>query len=105
MNGEALGIGVVARAMGYENRLFDNTRVHTIDIVMDDWDAFIDYATSEEYSMVSMVIDGEDWGLYLAVEGIEDSFLQRNYGVDYGELYNPTALASAVPVFCAEIDV
>ena len=163
--------------MGYETRLFDNTRVHTVDIVMDDWDELIENATNEEYYAASVVIDGEayqnvgirakgntslstvasmdserysfkiefdhydssknyhgldklclnnliqdstmmkdyltytlmnefgvdsplcsyvyitvngeDWGLYLAVEGVEDSFLERNYGSDHGELYKP----------------
>ncbi len=181
MNGGALGLEVMAHTMGYENRLFDNTRVHTIDIVMDDWDEFIDNATSEEYYTAAMVIDGEayknvgirgkgntslstvssmnsdrysfkvefdhydnsityhgldklslnnliqdstmmkdyltytmmnefgaaaplcsfvyitvngeDWGLYLAVEGVEDSFLERNYGSDYGELYKPDSMS------------
>ena len=181
MNGGALGLEVMAHTMGYENRLFDNTRVHTIDIVMNDWDEFIDNATSEEYYTAAMVIDGEayknvgirgkgntslstvssmnsdrysfkvefdhydssityhgldklslnnliqdstmmkdyltytmmnefgaaaplcsfvyitvngeDWGLYLAVEGVEDSFLERNYGSDYGELYKPDSLS------------
>ncbi|MBR4959987.1 MAG: CotH kinase family protein [Clostridia bacterium] len=181
MNGGALGIEVMAHTMGYENRLFDNTRVHIIDIVMDDWDEFIDNATSEEYYTAAVVVDGEgyknvgirgkgntslssvssmgserysfklefdhyddsityhgldklslnnliqdstmmkdyltytmmnefgaaaplcsfvyitvngeDWGLYLAVEGIEDSFLERNYGSDYGELYKPDSMS------------
>lgn len=31
---------------------------------------------------------GEDWGLYLAVEGVEESFLLRNYG----ELYKPDSM-------------
>ncbi|MBR5312447.1 MAG: CotH kinase family protein [Clostridia bacterium] len=181
MNGAALGLEVMAHTMGYENRLFDNTRVHTIDIVMNDWDEFIDNATSEEYYTAAMVIDGEayknvairgkgntslstvssmnserysfkiefdhydnsityhgldklslnnliqdttmmkdyltytmmnefgaaaplcsfvyitvngeDWGLYLAVEGVEDSFLERNYGSDYGELYKPDSMS------------
>ena len=181
INGEALGIKLMDRYMGYEDRLFDNTRVHTIDIVMDDWDSFIDNAQSEEYYAASLVIDGEayknvgirgkgntslstvsslnsqrysfkvefdqydstksyhgldklslnnliqdstkmkdyltytmmaefgavaplcsfvyitvngeDWGLYLAVEGIEDGFLQRNYGSDYGELYKPDSMS------------
>lgn len=163
--------------MGYETRLFDNTRVHTVDIVMDDWDELIANATNEEYYAASVVIDGEayqnvgirakgntslstvasmdserysfkiefdhydssksyhgldklclnnliqdstmmkdyltytlmnefgvdsplcsyvyitvngeDWGLHLAVEGVEDSFLERNYGSDHGELYKP----------------
>lgn len=177
MNGGAVGLQEMARSMGYETRLFDNTRVHTVDIVMDDWDELIANATNEEYYAASVVIDGEayqnvgirakgntslstvasmdserysfkiefdhydssksyhgldklclnnliqdstmmkdyltytlmnefgvdsplcsyvyitvngeDWGLYLAVEGVEDSFLERNYGSDHGELYKP----------------
>ncbi len=40
-------------------------------------------------SYVNITVNGEDWGLYLAVEGVEEAFLQRNYGKDYGELYKP----------------
>lgn len=177
MNGQALGIQPASRVMGYETRLFDTGRVHTIDIVMDDWDSFIDTCENEEYASCAVVIDneayknvglrakgntslsmvsqldsdrysfkiefdhydngktyygldklslnniiqdntfmkdyltyqlmggfganaplcsfvyitvnGEDWGLYLAVEGLEDGFLQRNYGQNHGELYKP----------------
>ena len=177
MNSEYLGIKKSSTVMKYESTLFDNTKVHTIDIVMDDWDEFTANARSEEYYTCSVVIDGEafknvairgkgntslsqvtndrysykiefdhydststyygldklalnnviqdntymkdyltytmmndmgvaaplcsyayitvngeDWGLYLAVEGIEESFLQRNYGKDYGELYKPDSL-------------
>ena len=41
MNGEALGLQPAASAMGYGSRLFDTGRVHTIDLVMDDWDGSI----------------------------------------------------------------
>lgn len=180
MNGAALGIQAQVKTLGYEDRLFDNSRVHTIDIVIDDWDAFLETAQSEEYSVCNVVIDGEavknvgirgkgntslstvssmdsdrysfkiefdqydstktyhgldklslnnliqdntmmkdyltyqmmnafgaaaplssfvyitvngeDWGLYLAVEAVEESFLQRNYGNDYGELYKPDSM-------------
>ncbi len=180
MNGSALGIQSTANTMGYEDRLFDTSRVHTIDIVIDDWEAFLETARSEEYSVCSVVIDGEafrnvgirgkgntslssvasmdsdrysfkiefdqydstktyygldklslnnliqdntmmkdylayqmmnefgvaaplssfvyitvngeDWGLYLAVEAVEESFLQRNYGSNYGELYKPDSM-------------
>ena len=44
-------------------------------------------------SFVYITVNGEDWGLYLAVEGIEESFLQRNYGNQYGELYKPDSLS------------
>ena len=181
MNGEALGLRTASRSMGYEDTLFDTGRVHTIDIVIDDWDSFIETCESETYSACSVVIDneavknvairgkgntslssvksmgserysfkiefdhyedgksyhgldklslnniiqdntymkdylsyrlmrefgvdtplcsfvwitvnGEDWGLYLAVEGVEDSFLQRNYGRDAGELYKPDSMS------------
>ena len=181
MNGSALGLEAMAHTIGYENRLFDNTKVHSLDIVMNDWEEFIADAASEEYYTADLVIDGEayknvairgkgntslstvssmnserysfkvefdhydssityhgldklslnnliqdstmmkdyltytmmnefgaaaplcsfvyitvngeDWGLYLAVEGIEDSFLERNYGSDYGELYKPDSLS------------
>ena len=177
MNGESLGLQAAAREMGYESRLFDTASVHTIDIVLEDWEGFLETAQREEYSLCSLVIDGEtyenvairgkgntsltqveqygnsrysfkvefdhydnalsyygldklslnnliqdntmlkdylcyqlmgsfgvdaplcsfvyitvngeDWGLYLAVEGVEESFLQRNYGSGYGELYKP----------------
>lgn len=181
MNGGDLGLQAMAHTMGYETRLFDSTKVHTVDIVMDDWDGFIANATSEEYADAAVVIDGEvyknvgirakgntslstvaslgserysfkiefdhydssityhgldklslnnliqdstmmkdyltytmmnrfgvdsplcsyvyitvngeDWGLYLAVEGVEDSFLERNYGSDHGELYKPDSMS------------
>ncbi|MBQ7114303.1 MAG: CotH kinase family protein [Clostridia bacterium] len=181
MNGAWLGIIPTERVMGYENRLFDTTRVHTVDIVMEDWDSFIESCENEEYALCSMVIDGEayenigirakgntslsnvssmnsdrysfkvefdqydstksyhgldklslnnliqdnsflkdylvyemmrlagaaaplasfayitvngaDWGLYLALEGVEDAFLQRNYGNDHGELYKPDSMS------------
>lgn len=180
-NGQALGVGVTAHAIGYENRIFDRSKVHTLDIVMNDWDSFIETCESKEYSRCNVVIDGEaiknvgirgkgntslssvknmdssrysfkiefdqydstksyhgldklclnniiqdntymkdylaytlmndfgvdsplcsyvyitvngeDWGLYLAVEGIEDSFLQRNYGSNPGELYKPDSMS------------
>lgn len=38
-------------------------------------------------------LNGEDWGLYLAVESIEEAFLERNYGSDYGELYKPDSMS------------
>ena len=180
MNGASLGILSAERSMGYEDRLFSTEKVHTVDIIIDDWDSFISTAQTEQYSVCSVVIDGEavknvgirgkgntslsnvsmmgserysfkiefdqydstqnyhgldklslnnliqdntymkdylvyqmmaefgvdtplcsyvyvtvngeDWGLYLAVEGVEESFFQRNYGTDYGELYKPDSI-------------
>ena len=44
-------------------------------------------------SFVYITVNGEDWGLYLAVEGVEEAFLERNYGADYGELYKPDSMS------------
>lgn len=57
--GESLGLTASAREIGYESRIFDRQRVHTIDIVMDDWDSFISTCTNEEYATCSVIIDGE----------------------------------------------
>ena len=177
MSASANGLLQSERSLGYEKRLFDQSRVHTLDIVMDDWEEFLQTCTNEEYASCTVLIDGESvgiagirakgntslssvaaygnnrysfkiefdhyepgktyygldklslnnliqdktflkdylaytlmarmgvsaplcsfvkirvngesWGLYLAVEAIEDSFLQRNYGADSGELYKP----------------
>ena len=180
MNAGKLGVQAVAHVMGYESALFDTSMVHTIDIEMEDWDAFLADCMNEEYAACSLVIDqtvcknaairakgntsltsvasygnnrysfkvefdhydegntyygldklclnniiqdntfmkdyvtyqmmagfgadaplcsfayitvnGEDFGLYLAVEGVEESFLERKFGNDYGELYKPDSM-------------
>lgn len=43
-------------------------------------------------SYVYLTVNGEDWGLYLAVEAVEESFLERNYGGGQGELYKPDSM-------------
>ncbi len=177
MNAEHFGVQKASTVMGYETTLFDTSKVHTIEIIMDDWDDFTANCKSEEYYSCTVVIDneayknvairgkgntslsqvtndrysykiefdhynstntyhgldklclnnmiqdntymkdyltyqmmngmgvasplcsyayitvnGENWGIYLAVEGVEESFLQRNYGKDYGELYKPDSM-------------
>ena len=44
-------------------------------------------------SYVWLTVNGEPWGLYLAVEGIEDAFLERNYGNAGGNLYKPDSMS------------
>ncbi|WP_049946183.1 CotH kinase family protein [Butyrivibrio sp. WCD2001] len=43
-------------------------------------------------SYTYITVNGEDWGLYLAVEAVEGSFLERNNGTSYGELYKPDTM-------------
>ena len=57
--GQALGLQTAGSRMGYEERLFDTSRVHTVDIVMDDWEGFLDTCENEEYTPCALVIDGE----------------------------------------------
>ncbi len=44
-------------------------------------------------SYVLMQVNGEDFGLYLAVEAVEDSFCYRNYGENPVQLYKPDSFA------------
>lgn len=180
MNAGSFGVQQVSAGAGYENRLFDTSYVHNINIIMDDWEEFLSDCKNEEYYNCTLIIDneayknvairgkgntsltqvsaygndrysfkvefdhydsantyhgldklclnniiqdntymkdyltyqmmakmdvasplcsyvyitvnGEDWGLYLAVEGVEDAFLQRNYGNDHGNLYKPDSM-------------
>ena len=59
MYAETLGIGKNENIMGYENKLFDTSKVHTLNIIMDDWDDFVNQAQSEEYFDCTVVIDDE----------------------------------------------
>lgn len=41
------------------------------------------------YAFANIKINNNDWGLYLAIETLEEDFLERYYGKDYGNLYKP----------------
>ena len=46
------------------------------------------------YSYANISVNGETFGFYLAVEAVEDSFVQRYYGNNSGELYKPDHLGN-----------
>ena len=46
-------------------------------------------ADASLYNYAKISVNGEYWGVYLALEGVEDSFRLRNYGAADGELYKP----------------
>ncbi len=174
MNGRRLGIEPVNVSGGYEERLFDTSYVHEIDILMQDFDGMCEKADKawydcdavidgEKFSNISirikgnatevqslgsikysfrigfdhrnsmesyhglnkldlnnssgdctfmkdylvyeamagagvpsplcsyafLTVNGKDVGLYLAVESVDDAFLMRNFGKNYGNLYKP----------------
>ena len=43
-------------------------------------------------SFAQITVNGEPWGLYLAVEGVEDGFMERN-NMTTGELYKPDSMS------------
>ena len=43
-------------------------------------------------SFVRVSVNGEYFGLYLAVEGVEEAFVSRNYGTTQGTLYKPDSM-------------
>lgn len=47
---------------------------------------------SSLYSYAAINRNGKYWGLYLAFEGIEESFLQRTYNSTSGNLYKPETM-------------
>ena len=59
--GEQLGIPKASATPGYTSRLFDSSRVHTVDIQIDDWGAFVQQAPQEEYVPCRVEIDGEEF--------------------------------------------
>lgn len=178
MNGDRFGLQSASRHPGYEERLFDQSTVHEIDIQIaeEDWENMLENARDEEYHRANLLIDGElfrdvgirtkgnnslrltdryghqrfslkvemdhygfnhyygldkfsldssfqdnsylksflvydmmtfmdvpspltsytwvkvngeDWGLFLAIEEPEEAFAARNFGKDYGQLYKP----------------
>lgn len=44
------------------------------------------------YNYAKVSVNGEYWGVYLALEAVEDSFLMRNYGTGNGALYKPESM-------------
>lgn len=44
------------------------------------------------YNYAAIHVNGSYWGVYLALEAVEDSFRQRNYGTENGALYKPDSM-------------
>lgn len=49
-------------------------------------------ADASLYNYAEIFVNGSYWGVYLALEAVEDSFLLRNYGTKNGELYKPDSM-------------
>ncbi len=49
-------------------------------------------ADASLYNYAEIYVNGDYWGIYLALEAVEDSFMLRNYGVTNGALYKPDTM-------------
>ena len=46
-------------------------------------------ADASLYNYAKIMVNGEYWGVYLALEAVDNAFLRRNYGTADGALYKP----------------
>lgn len=49
-------------------------------------------ADSSLYNYADISVNGETWGVYLALEAVEDSFMLRNFGTENGKIYKPDSM-------------
>lgn len=78
-----LGIVPTSANPEYMARLFDDSRVHTINIQMDDWDTFIEEASEDAYTVCSLEVDGENFeGVGIRVKGNNSRSLVKDYGLE-----------------------
>ena len=49
-------------------------------------------ADASLYNYAQVSVNGQYWGVYLALEAVEESFAMRNYGAHYGQLYKPESM-------------
>ena len=100
----AAAAGETGITMAYETALFDTSSVFGVNMNNNYADAtnmkealiydMYQYlgADASLYNYAKLSVNGEYWGVYLALEAVEDSFLLRNYGVQDGELYKPDSM-------------
>ena len=80
--GEQLGIPKASANPGYVTRLFDDSRVHIIDIQIENWGVFIENAEKEEYVSCTVEIDGEGFhNIGLRAKGNNSLRLTEEYGL------------------------
>ncbi len=81
--GERLGVLQRASAApAYADRLFDDKRVHTVDLQVEDWGAFVEQAAEETYIPCAVAVDGEVFQqVGLRAKGNNSLRLTQDYGL------------------------
>ncbi|WP_346898896.1 CotH kinase family protein [Clostridium sp. UBA7503] len=57
------------------------------------------------FQYASITLNGEPWGLYLALEVMEESYIERYYGTTVGNLYKPETTNMAGGMGGAKVDM
>ncbi len=71
------------------NNYADNTNMK--EAIIYDMFAFMG-ADASLYNYAKISVNDNYWGVYLALEAVEDSFMLRNYGGENGKLYKPDSM-------------
>lgn len=53
-------------------------------------------ADASLYNFAEISVNSDYWGVYLALEAVENSFMMRNYGAAEGELYKPEGVGNDI---------
>ena len=81
MFGENLGIEKASAVPEYASRLLNDSKVHRIDIQMEEWNKFLETAPEEKYWPVTLIIDGERFEQAgLRAKGNNSKNLVEKYG-------------------------
>lgn len=85
LKAEELGIESVHTTPEYEERLFDDSYVHQIDVIIDedDWSDMMENPLEEEYHLADLVIDGDVVSeVGIRTKGNNSLRLSEKYGTD-----------------------
>ena len=74
------------KSIALNNMIQDNTYMK--EYISYDLFNFMDIAVPE-MSYSNIKINNEDWGLYIAIESIDERYLENNFGTSEGNLYKP----------------
>lgn len=54
-------------------------------------------ADASLYNYAKISVNGQYWGVYLALEPVDEEFAIRNYGLNYGHIYKPDSMEMGGP--------
>ncbi|MDO7486505.1 CotH kinase family protein [Peribacillus frigoritolerans] len=60
--------------------------------------------STPEHSYMNVTVNGEDYGLMLGVEAVDETFLAKNYGSNDGFLFKPDGTGSDLKYISSDID-